>query len=513
MPVSLDVEDSVELGEIDDEEAALPWDQREAGMRWIVWDGILASTMGGLTGGVFLTGFALLLGATETVIGLLSGLPRLAALMQPLGAYFVERLHLRKTISVWVFGPARALWALVLLLPAMGYAGGASRSAMLLLLAVAVGSSLMSGFAAVSWLTWMSDLIPAAARGRFFSRRTMLAGITSAVIGMAAGKFVDMWKVMDGGDGSTGFLVVFGVGMACGFASWYTLLRCPEPAFTHHDDDSTPFSFRAALGSAWSDLNFRRLLYFTSIVTGGVWIAGPFFSVYMIKTMNLPYSIMSLLATTSALGSLLTVRLWGRLSDHFGNRPVILAAINGVSLTPVLWLLTAGGAWWPLIIANVVGGASWGGYFLAQMNLVFKITPNERKSVYIALFYALDALPMLFAPLLGGLFLQHTPHWALHVGSWTFVNYHVLFAASGFTRLAASGVFKGVREPRAKPVGHMIRVLSHFRSLNPVLGLQYSVHVVSDVAGRGTRRAARVVHRTARRVLNHFDPDKTEGAD
>ena len=100
-----------------EEPADLTHAEREAGMRWIVWDGVLASSMGSLLGGVFLTGFALLLGASETAIGILSGLPRFSALMQPLGSYFVERLRQRKGISVWGFGPARMLWFMVIIMP------------------------------------------------------------------------------------------------------------------------------------------------------------------------------------------------------------------------------------------------------------------------------------------------------------------------------------------------------------------------------------------------------------
>ena len=481
-------------------------------MRWIIWDGILAGVMVVLTGGVYLTGFALMVGASQTAIGILCSLPRLSQIMQPLGAFFVERLHMRKKISVGVFGPARLLWLLILLLPAMGYAGGKSRLALFVLISVAVVSSMLAGLASVSWFAWMADLIPEGGRGRFFSRRTMLAGGISATIGFVAGKGLDLSKLWLGPDSAIGFLVVFGVGMVCGLASWYALSRCPEPPIRPDPPGERP-GFRAMLQDAWADRNFRQLVYALSFLTAGVWLAGPFFSVYMIREMELPYSLMSIFAACSSFGSLLMVRLWGRLSDHFGNRPVILTCLFGTGFLVVPWLLTANGAWWPLVIAHLVGGAAWSGVFLAQMNLVFKITPDEHKSVYIGIFYALINLPPLLMPVVGGLFLESTAQWAWHVGTWTFTSYHALFAMSCVLRLCSIPIFHHVREPRAKRVVHMIRVLSHFRSLNPVLGLHYYAHVASDAAANGTRLAAGAVRKTARRLRHRHNGDKVEGAD
>lgn len=487
-------------------------DQRRAGMDWIVWDGVLASSMATLTGGVFLTGFALMLGASETAIGVLMGLPRFSALMQPLGSYFVERWRLRKAISVWVFGPARVLWLAVVMLPLLGYVGGASQVGLALLFGVAVLSSAMAGFAAVSWLAWMADLVPPDRRGSYFAKRTMLAGAFAALVGLLAGKFIDLWKADFGRDDPRGLLIVFSVGLVCGLASWYTLIRCPEPPVRADGETERP-PFWSMLREAWLERNFRMTLYATAILSFGVWIASPFFSVYMIKQMQLSYGLMSFFAASSALGSLVMVRLWGRLTDHFGSHPVMSACINGASLLPLLWIFSAGGSWWPILLANILGGASWSGYMLAQMNLVFKITPEERKSVYIGMFYALDALPTLIAPLLGGLFLERTAHWGLNLGGWHFINYHVLFLASGCTRFAATPCLRRIREPEARDVKHMMRVLSHFRSLNPLLGIQYYGSWVLEITVTGTRRAAVAVKRTAGKVLSRGGSQDTPEGD
>ena len=48
------------------------------GLKYLLYDGGLFSTMASLCGGLFVTGFALLLGASDFWIGLLAALPMLA---------------------------------------------------------------------------------------------------------------------------------------------------------------------------------------------------------------------------------------------------------------------------------------------------------------------------------------------------------------------------------------------------------------------------------------------------
>ena len=54
-------------------------------------DGVVAAIFGATTGGVLLTNFLLKLGATPVEIGLLSSIPMMVNLLQPVGAYIADR--------------------------------------------------------------------------------------------------------------------------------------------------------------------------------------------------------------------------------------------------------------------------------------------------------------------------------------------------------------------------------------------------------------------------------------
>src|SRR2546426_11802098 len=74
------------------------------GLRLSLADAALSSTMTTLAGGVFLTGFALALGASQLQIGILAALPTLANVAQLAGSYFIERTGQRKPLCLWSTG-------------------------------------------------------------------------------------------------------------------------------------------------------------------------------------------------------------------------------------------------------------------------------------------------------------------------------------------------------------------------------------------------------------------------
>jgi hypothetical protein len=103
------------------------------------------------------------------------------------------------------------------------------------------------------------------------------------------------------------------------------------------------------------------------------------------------------------------------------------------------------------------------------------------------------------APILGGALIQHSTNWHLQIAEYKIISYHLVFLASGLTRLMAAGVFARVEEPRAKSVRHMIRVLSHTRFYNPVRGVQYFTHRLSDAAQKRRRLRRQRANRPRKR--------------
>jgi hypothetical protein len=76
-------------------------DEIQVGLRNVIRDGLATRVMVTLTGGVFLVAFALKLGASNSMIGLLAAIPSLAQLIQIPSIYLVEKYRVRRAISVY----------------------------------------------------------------------------------------------------------------------------------------------------------------------------------------------------------------------------------------------------------------------------------------------------------------------------------------------------------------------------------------------------------------------------
>ena len=92
--------------------------------------------------------------------------------------------------------------------------------------------------------------------------------------------------------------------------------------------------------------------------------------------------------------------LLGALSDRFGRRPVLLAAIFGLGLN---FLLTAISPWlWLLLVSRLIGGAT-GASFSVASAYIADITSPEKRSKSFGTLGAVFGLGFVCGPMLGGL--------------------------------------------------------------------------------------------------------------
>ena len=195
-----------------------------SGLNSVIKDGLASQAMASLTGGVFLVAFALKLGASNTVIGLLAAIPALFQLLQIPSIHLVERMESRKKISVFASILSRLSWLLIALIP---FAFSLEAGLIVLLTAIALNSS----FAAVSncsWNSWMRDLIPQDSLGSFFSRRMFLATVLGIVLSLGASFYIDYGKKLFPEHELYIYAVLFFLGCVAGMIGVYFISTIPE---------------------------------------------------------------------------------------------------------------------------------------------------------------------------------------------------------------------------------------------------------------------------------------------
>lgn len=127
----------------------------QKGLRSIIFDGMMSQALSTLTGSVFLTAFALALGASELIVGILATIPYLANVIQIPAVFLVEKLRVRKSITVLASALSRSLWLVVASVPFI--AKGFEIPLIILLL---IALSLLASIGSCSWNSWMNDIVP-----------------------------------------------------------------------------------------------------------------------------------------------------------------------------------------------------------------------------------------------------------------------------------------------------------------------------------------------------------------
>ena len=132
-----------------------------------------------------------------------------------------------------------------------------------------------------------------------------------------------------------GFVVVFLGAFLARAVSTYHL------TFLYEAEHSTP-PVDMHISHWWNSLRETGTVSFSvyfALMNAAVGISAPFFAVYMLRDLELSYLVFMLLAGSSVLAQFLTLTMWGRIADIYGNRLILL--VTSMSL-PLMFFIQLG---------------------------------------------------------------------------------------------------------------------------------------------------------------------------
>ncbi|MDD3731257.1 MAG: MFS transporter [candidate division Zixibacteria bacterium] len=416
----------------------------------IVVEGSLANVFITFTGGVFITGLALMLGANDFEIGFLAALPFIAQIAQLGSDYVAGFFRNRKTAVRDLSAFSRQIWwllPLVLLLP-----GGWDLEIMLLVVLV---SNVGIMTATPAWMAWMADIVPEKIRGRFFGVRSAMLAVIAVVTALAGGMILDIAR--KNGHESLGFGIIIVISCLCAAAALVVLNKIPDP---WRKDPSLNFTW-ARLWEPLTNRSFRRLLQVFLAWNLSIGIAAPFFAPHMLTNLKMSFTLIAVYSGVASLSAVLLNKPWGTLIDRFGSKPVVALCGFGVAFVPFLWLIPRAGSLWILAFEAVYSGALWAGFNLAAFNIPIANSPRSNRSFYLAFFNVVTGLAFFSASVLGGVLAEMWKDVSWMVGPQKIVNYHLLFVVSGILRLIAAGLILTFHEVHEKSVPIMVQFMGY----------------------------------------------------
>jgi MFS family permease len=413
-------------------DAPLPPSAIARGLRLSIIEGLLTNIHITVTTNAFLTGFALLLGAGDFELGVIAALPFVGQLFQFMGAYLEARLGNRRMLTAVTAAISRALWALIAALPFLAALGAARLPLFLLILAV---SQALIGIAVNTWTSWMSDLVPARQRGRYFGTRNTITSITAMAAAWLAGRAVDYYR--SNNNLALGYAIIFGVAVVSALAGAFLLTLKPEPPLRRSERVHIGALFTAPL----RHIGFRTLSLASAGWALAIGIAAPFFNAYGIQTLGLSFASLAIFSIVTSAVALVTQPLIGRLQDRYGDKRVMIASVIGTVLLPWGWVLATPTFLLPLWLNAAGSGIFWPGITQGWVNLVMERAPSENRGAYVASYGAITGLGTFVASLLGGVIAAALNGTTVHIGPLLLNHYAILFVASSVGRAIMGLVF------------------------------------------------------------------------
>lgn len=339
---------------------------------------------------------------------------------------------------------------------------------------------------------WIQEYVPNSVRGKF----TATNNIFTTGVGFLAVSGGSI--VLAQTTGLTGFMWLIGVGVIFGFISVGLATKIPGGAPMSRrpdeadgdlgEDDAGELApergSQRDLMTAVRDRDFVFYLAGVALIMFAIVPLQSFLPLFMREEIGLSDSAVVWLQSGTLIGTLASGYLWGWAADRYGSIPVSLYGMGMRAMLPLIWMLMpredsaiSFGIALAAALIQGVADMAWG---IGSGRLLYvRIVPPEKRSDYMAVYYAWIGIIGGLSQLGGGLVLDWF-HW-LRGQIWVFSidPFLPLFLSSLLLPLISFGLLRSVREDRAVGIGEFAGV---FLRGNPFLAMSSMIrfHLARD---------------------------------
>jgi MFS family permease len=382
----------------------------------IAWFGVLS----GITS-TFVSVFAIRLGASNTLVGLLVSLPALINISWLIpSARIIERQRRRLPIIVLTGFLQRLGYLLIALMP---FVLRAHRPEALVALVALI--TFPTAIASVAFTSLIAEVVPADKRAQVISIRNVLISTVSTLTVLISGKLLDLLLF------PFNYQLLFGAGFAASLVSLYYVsrIRVADAVVADHQPRRRArptVSLRRSVKQLMSQRDFVRFSASAFVFHWGLYLPSALYAIYRVRNLGASDTWIGLLSMTQNAVTIWTYFYWGRVASRKGNRLVLLICSLGIVLFPVLTGLSPRIE--PLLLVSVIGGIFGAGFNLSFFNTLLEVCPQERRPSYLAINTTLINVAAFLAPLLGTSLAN-------------FLDIRIAFFVAGAVRLLGVGFF------------------------------------------------------------------------
>lgn len=327
----------------------------------------------------YIAPFAIAMNVGSSLVAVLNSIWNLSSLSQLFGSKLAETQKRKTTLTKTML--IESLGWLMMALIGFLYIKGIAPQILPFLILIDLSIILFaSGIGHPSWFSWMGDIIDSKFRGRWFSKRSTIMHFTSIILATAASFLLKKFKLMD--QEILGFVVLFCIAFLARLSCAQIIRRGYEPELKIKKEKA--YSFRKFIKELKTS-NFGKFALFRLMFAFSIGLTSPLVSIYLLRHLNLDYTTFILIMLSGTMFSILTLNLWGRIADKYGNYRVIALTTLLIPLTPIWWMLSSNTIYL-FIVPAIIGGTSWTAFIMASGNFIYDNMSKEKRAKAISYF-------------------------------------------------------------------------------------------------------------------------------
>lgn len=363
--------------------------------------------------------YAKSLGASATVLGILSALLSLFTFLQLFAGGYLAKFGYRKfMLGGW--GLRTTMVFALSVVPLLSFIDAPTKVALVLLLLVVF--AIMRGIAMGVWLPWITELLPVNQRGAYLSREQMSVHSGSlAALGFSA---ITLQFLPH----PARYSVVFLLSAFAGVTSLFALRKMPDAEMGNAVSTSShPVPWKAIVQFP----PFQKLLLFTGFWCVATSSLGTFTVAYTRESLHFPESRIIYLSLCTFAGALATLPFTARLLHQVGAKNALRLSTFLTAVTVAGWLGLAAnilpGTWWMVALLNGLFGMTTSNFAVANATLAMGVMPPMGRNHFFALFTVTTSALTGFAPIFFGILLDAFRQTAGQIGAWSVNHYSLYF--------------------------------------------------------------------------------------
>lgn len=349
-----------------------------------------------LTGGVFLSGFAMYMGASDLLVSYISMITNICGVSILFFSGLIGRFESFKKITISLTVLSRLATLLIVLIPLL--VTKAARIAVFVLLMLVAFT--LQAQTTVALNNWLVSFVEQKQSGKYIARRQTFVLVVTVLLSVVGG------RVLDAVSGAyIGFAILFTTAFCMSLVEIIILLRIPDAVQQKSTDTKTRFmdTVRIPLHCGPFMQFVVHIFLFYLLLS----VADSFTVVYMMRYLGLSYTATTLMQMLISLPQLFLLGAWGKISDKRGHQFALKLSIWFFVGETLFMALSNGGNLYVCIpVAFLFAAVANAGFVVSVFNRRYELMPREGRVLYDNFYSAAVGLAFISGPVIGGIIKQ-----------------------------------------------------------------------------------------------------------